>query len=86
MEYEIEYLGPDTPRQIKKTGLLSPLRWDLDMLSDDEQDTLRYAEDIVEDAEKIINRLEAGRPVLKSDWNDLQSIIRAFKLVSKNVE
>lgn len=85
MDQEIEYLGPDTPRQIKKSGL-SPLRWDLDMLSDDEQDTLRYAEDIAEDAEKIINRIEAGRPVLKSDWKDLQSIIRAFKIVSKNVE
>lgn len=85
MEYDVEYVDVDAPRPIKKSGL-SPLRWDLDMLSDDEQDTLRYAEDIAEDAEKILNQMEKGRPILKSDWNDLQSIIRAFKMVSKNVE
>jgi hypothetical protein len=85
MEYDVEYADPNAPRQIKKTGL-SPLSWDLEMLSDDEQDTLRYAEDIAEDAEKLINKLEAGKPTFKADWNDLQSIIRAFKIVSKNVE
>jgi hypothetical protein len=85
MEYDVEYTDPNAPRQIKKTGL-SPLRWDLDMLSDDEQDTLRYAEDIAEDAEKLIDKLEAGKPIFKADWNDLQAIIRAFKIVSKNVE
>jgi hypothetical protein len=85
MEYDVEYVDANAPRQIKKSGL-SALRWDLDMLSDDEQDTIRYAEDIAEGAEKIMNQMEKGRPVLKSDWNDLQSIIRAFKIVSKNVE
>ena len=85
MEYDVEYVDPNAPRQIKKSGL-SALRWDLDMLSDDEQDTIRYAEDIAEGAEKIMNQMEKGRPVLKSDWNDVQSIIRAFKIVSKNVE
>jgi hypothetical protein len=85
MEYDVEYVDSNAPRQIKKSGL-SALRWDLDMLSDDEQDTIRYAEDIAEGAEKIMNQMEKGRPVLKSDWNDLQSIIRAFKIVSKNVE
>jgi len=85
MDYDVEYVDANAPRQIKKSGL-SALRWDLDMLSDDEQDTLRYAEDIADDAEKIMNQMDKGRPILKSDWNDLQSIIRAFKFVSKNVE
>ena len=85
MDYDVEYVDANAPRQIKKSGL-SSIRWDLDMLSDDEQDTLRYAEDIAEDAEKILDQIEKGRPVLKSNWNDLQSIIRAFKIVSKNVE
>jgi hypothetical protein len=59
-------------------------KWETDSLTDDEGDTLLYSEYIADLSEKMLNRGSASK-ISRSDWNEYESFIRAFRMTSKSL-
>lgn len=73
-------------KQISKRSLIPNVQWGTEHLTDDEQDIIRYTDNIIEDGYRILKRLEKDMPISQSLWKEWKSYIRAIRQILANIE